>query len=792
MRFGDFAEAAEKKEFIYVTVTERIIQVVTRFVPAVSLLPSNPMHPTPTLPPKTPETQHPISTKIYIVSTSDSLPLSPEPPTLSSTPLPLSTTPITIASSSVGPVKTPIRPQQKPRVQSHSKSIPKTITSSKSVSTPTRVLSTTSTRKSSNSSVESISFWYPDELGWQHSAPRMIIKKEPEFQTFHRWLVSETEVGNISRQEAVSMIPPLLLDVKPDHWVLDMCAAPGSKTTQIIEAIHANDAQDTVIPSGIVIANDADPRRSYTLVHQAKRLRSPCLLVTNHDAAQFPGIYVKQGTDDVLRPIQFDRILVDVPCSGDGTLRKNYLVWKDWNIGRAIGIHYTQVKILLRGAQLVKDNGRIVYSTCSMNPLENEAVVAEVLRRCRGNLQLVDVSDQLPQLIRAPGLTTWKVMSKENVWVDSLEDINPKYRKKYERSLWPPSNANDLNLEKCMRIYPHFQDTGGFFIAVLQKTGPITDISSVNDLQSFSKEDHNNDEETVDASSELDTEIINDDAIVDDDSSENFEDRESDVIESAHKKRSNSGSSEDELRKRTKTEELNDIKDDRSPSQRRGGEEPFLFLEPDNQDIPIIREYYGLSEEFPIGQLLVRSTNEKNKTIYLVSEAVKRVLEASDSKRLKIINTGIRAFTRQEANEAIKCDFRFNAEGLSTIHPFISDKRVVEFELEDLRILLSEPTPLIERFCERIKEKLKNLGKFSLECLQMCALEILITLNFEIIDIGCIVAFIKSDKEHDAIALPVWRATASLNLLYRKEERKSLEHRILNYILKLEEKQDEK
>ncbi|CAG8640670.1 1458_t:CDS:2, partial [Scutellospora calospora] len=89
---------------------------------------------------------------------------------------------------------------------------------------------------------------YPDELGWQHSASRNVIKKSLVFQNFHKWLVAETEVGNISRQEAVSMIPPLLLDVKPGHWVLDMCAAPGSKTVQIIEAMHANDLQDKMIP----------------------------------------------------------------------------------------------------------------------------------------------------------------------------------------------------------------------------------------------------------------------------------------------------------------------------------------------------------------------------------------------------------------------------------------------------------------------------------------------------------------------------------------------------------------
>ena len=83
--------------------------------------------------------------------------------------------------------------------------------------------------------------WYPNELGWQYNVDRTSIRRNPAIATFHRFLVSETEVGNISRQEAVSMVPPLLLDVQSHHFVLDMCAAPGSKTAQLIEAIHAND-----------------------------------------------------------------------------------------------------------------------------------------------------------------------------------------------------------------------------------------------------------------------------------------------------------------------------------------------------------------------------------------------------------------------------------------------------------------------------------------------------------------------------------------------------------------------
>lgn len=70
----------------------------------------------------------------------------------------------------------------------------------------------------------------------------------------HNFLIAETKVGSISRQEAVSMIPPIILDVQPHHKVLDTCAAPGSKTAQLIEALHSGEA-DT-LPSGFVIAND--------------------------------------------------------------------------------------------------------------------------------------------------------------------------------------------------------------------------------------------------------------------------------------------------------------------------------------------------------------------------------------------------------------------------------------------------------------------------------------------------------------------------------------------------------
>ena len=100
-------------------------------------------------------------------------------------------------------------------------------------------------------------------------------------------MIAEAEAGHITRQELVSMIPTLLLDVESHHAVLDMCAAPGSKTSQIIEALHADG--DGAIPAGFC-GNDANNARCYMLVHQAKRLNSPCCLVVNHDAQGMPKV----------------------------------------------------------------------------------------------------------------------------------------------------------------------------------------------------------------------------------------------------------------------------------------------------------------------------------------------------------------------------------------------------------------------------------------------------------------------------------------------------------------------
>ena len=92
---------------------------------------------------------------------------------------------------------------------------------------------------------------------------RKKLRKIDAFKELHQYMIALTLSGHIGRQEAVSMLPPMFLDVDKNDLVLDMCAAPGSKTLQILEKVHRSEG------NGIVIANDADSKRAYLLVHQA-------------------------------------------------------------------------------------------------------------------------------------------------------------------------------------------------------------------------------------------------------------------------------------------------------------------------------------------------------------------------------------------------------------------------------------------------------------------------------------------------------------------------------------------
>jgi 16S rRNA C967 or C1407 C5-methylase (RsmB/RsmF family) len=352
--------------------------------------------------------------------------------------------------------------------------------------------------------------WYPARLAWQAGVSRAALRgkdwadadapgaagRSAAVKALHAWLLRETELGRVQRQESVSMVPPLLLDIRPGHHVLDMCASPGSKTQQLLEALDGR---------GLVLANDADTKRCQLLASRASRLHSTALLVTNHDARMLPetleeGGGAGDGAGGV--PLQFDRVLADVPCSGDGTMRKNPLIWKRWTAAPGNALHSLQLQIACKGVRLLKVGGRLVYSTCSLNPIENEAVVAAVLRTFgTGCVRLVDVRAQLEGLPRRPGLSSWSVWHRGQMhasWAELRARIwegTPALE-----SCFPPSaeerrggaagagdeggadggggvdggahegaHADGFHLERCLRLMPHELNGSGFFVAVFEK-----------------------------------------------------------------------------------------------------------------------------------------------------------------------------------------------------------------------------------------------------------------------------------------------------------------------------------
>ena len=105
--------------------------------------------------------------------------------------------------------------------------------------------------------------WFPDSGAWQLGCSVKKLRRTPALKPLHSFIVQETEAGNISRQETVSMLPPIMLSVESHHKVLDMCAAPGSKTGQLLESLHLDSLKTGLPPTGFVIANDADAQRAY-------------------------------------------------------------------------------------------------------------------------------------------------------------------------------------------------------------------------------------------------------------------------------------------------------------------------------------------------------------------------------------------------------------------------------------------------------------------------------------------------------------------------------------------------
>lgn len=263
--------------------------------------------------------------------------------------------------------------------------------------------------------------WAPRPVAWYPGALRLPAEVSPGNRVEHL-------AGLYHVQEEAALLPVALLDPQPGERVLDLCAAPGNKTAQLALRVG---------PQGTVVANDRFFQRLGVLRAGLERLGLTNCVVTNHDARQLPR---SAGL--------FDRVLADVPCSCEGTSRKHPQLLADGPSAPPGQQAAMQQGILRRGVQLCRPGGRIVYATCTYAPEENEQVVDAVLRHF-GPERLRLLPAAMPGLRTEPGLTRWQG-----------ENFDP-------------------SLAGALRVYPHHNDTGGFFVAVLERLGDAGSAASL-------------------------------------------------------------------------------------------------------------------------------------------------------------------------------------------------------------------------------------------------------------------------------------------------------------------------
>ncbi|MBT5237595.1 NOL1/NOP2/sun family putative RNA methylase [Candidatus Peregrinibacteria bacterium] len=240
-------------------------------------------------------------------------------------------------------------------------------------------------------------------------------------------------LGYTYMQEASSMLPVAMLDPRPGEKILDMAAAPGSKSTQIVARLRGK---------GFVVCNDMQEMRLKTLREALRRLSCITALVTKRKGQWF-------GKHMVGR---FDKVLIDAPCTGQGTVRKDKSALQYCSLD-SIGKNAKLQRELIESAvHATKIGGRIVYSTCTLTPEENEEVVLSILRKYPEQLEAVD-----PRTIPLEG-REWN-MDK------AIED-----------SMLMQKDLSDYTSDQPMlRIWPQTYDSEGFFCAVLKKIGPTAE-----------------------------------------------------------------------------------------------------------------------------------------------------------------------------------------------------------------------------------------------------------------------------------------------------------------------------
>ena len=192
--------------------------------------------------------------------------------------------------------------------------------------------------------------------------------------------------GRAFIQNAASWLPVLALDPQPNEDILDVCAAPGGKTSHIA-AITGNQAR--------IVANDNSRARLAKLRSNLERLGA---------SAEYT-LYDAMNLAKKLEGRQFDKILLDAPCSGEGLMHYDRDAdFTSWSVAHVKRLQQLQKKVLTQAWQLLKPGGILVYSTCTMAPEEDEAVV-DYLLRSQEDAEVVPLEQQLPN--RVPTVDSW-------------------------------------------------------------------------------------------------------------------------------------------------------------------------------------------------------------------------------------------------------------------------------------------------------------------------------------------------------------------------------------------------
>lgn len=221
--------------------------------------------------------------------------------------------------------------------------------------------------------------------------------------------------GAVYVQEPAAMAAVECTEIIPGMKILDVCASPGGKSTQAAAKLRGE---------GVIISNEIDAQRAQVLLQNVERMGVRNAVVTNTDSETLGRTYKSE----------FDLVIVDAPCSGEGMMRKNPLAISHWSLQNIKMCAERQREILRNVAGIVKRGGRLLYSTCTFAPEENEMQIADFLSS-HPDFHLIDVSER----VRA-------------VTSDGLSEYGE-------------------DMKKCRRFYPHVWRGEGQFMALLERDG---------------------------------------------------------------------------------------------------------------------------------------------------------------------------------------------------------------------------------------------------------------------------------------------------------------------------------